>query len=451
MEQFAAESDMILLFDSYSSDSQKLHESFQLAGYHCPVVVIDDDGFLPDNVISLYGYFLKDQEKQKMKKPRYFNQITVPDFWEISGNNTSGKVHNLYKERGRIFYTEPKHKRLVRVVDWLDEKGTVRACDHYNCYGELYARTCFNAKGQKVNKSYFSQKGKEIIVENYVTHDIIVNEGDVINIFKSKIDFIMYFFRRADIQQSRIFYNTLSTPFFVSERLKKTASKRDVLFWQEPERVDIPGNMQIILSGQANRTAEIMVQNKKAYNKLISLGANPDMVHMLGFIYPFKRENQHRAEALICTNSDNIEQCEKLVQELPQMLFHIAALTEMSPKLMAMGNYANVKLYPTAKAAVIDELFEQCDYYLDINHESEIVSAVHKAFMHNHLIFGFKETLHNPNYVAEEHVFPAKEVDQMISVLKHVMKNPELLEHYLENQRKEASAEEKDSYMQFIN
>ena len=50
-------------------------------------------------------------------------------------------------------------------------------------------------------------------------------------------------------------------------------------------------------------------------------------------------------------------------------------------------------------------LFDRCDYYLDINHESEVASAVKKAFLHNQLILGFKETLHNKAYVADEHVF----------------------------------------------
>ena len=159
--------DRILLFDTYSVDSRNLHVSFQRAGYDLPAVVIDDDGFLPEGVMSVYGFFLGNfkGEKGVPGKPRYFNQITVPDYWEISGNNSSGKVHDLYRERGRIFYAEPKHKRLVKVVDWYDERGTVRSSDHYNRYGALFARTAFNAKGQRVNKSYFSAAGREILVE----------------------------------------------------------------------------------------------------------------------------------------------------------------------------------------------------------------------------------------------------------------------------------------------
>ena len=170
--------DAILLLDRYNQDGQNLYMSLKAAGFTCPTVVIEDDGFLPDDVMSVYSYFLGDFKAVlgDAARPKYFNEIRVPDYWEISGTNASGKVQDLDKERGRIFYAEPKHKRIVRVVDWYDERGFVRSSDHYNRYGAIYGRTVFNAKGQKVNKSYFSAGGQEVIVENFVTGDIILNE-----------------------------------------------------------------------------------------------------------------------------------------------------------------------------------------------------------------------------------------------------------------------------------
>lgn len=449
MGGFTKASEVVLLFDNYSLDSQNLHTSFKMSGLDYPAVVIEDDGFLPEDVTSVFGFFLGDFKNAKgiPGRPRYFNQITVPEYWEISANNNSGKVHDLNKERGHIFYAEPKHKRLVRVVDWCDEKGVVRSSDHYNRYGALYARTIFNAKGQKVNKSYFSASGTEVIMENYVTGDIILNDGEVVKIFRSKTEFVLYFLEKAGYNHCRIFFNSLSTPFFVSQRLSAD-TKGDVLFWQEPVRDAIPGNMKIILDGQAGRTAKIMVQKRQAYHRLLELGASCDMVHKLGFVYPFQKENSHKPEALICTNSDRIEQCLKIVTALPQMHFHIAALTEMSSKLMSMGTYENVSLYPGVKMDVLNELFEKCDFYFDINHESEIVSAVRKAFLHNQLIFAFKETIHNRDYVADEHIYAANDADRMIADVKAVMADSGLAEEHLKIQHASALAESTESYVE---
>lgn len=443
---------VVLLFDTYSKDSRNLHHSFKAADGGCLAVCITDDGFLPEDVTSVYGYFLGEFKDQPgiPGKPRYFNQITVPDYWEISGTNGMGKVHNLNKERARIFYAEPAHKRLVRVVDWYSEDGVVRSSDHYNRYGALYARTIFNAKGQKVNKSYFSADGREVIVENFVTGDIILNLGEEVRIFHTRTEFVVYFFETAGLTRCRLFFNSLSTPFFVSQRLPGDV-KRDVLFWQEPEREDIPGNMQVILNGQSNRTIGIMVQKKKAYDKLIALGADRRLVRKLGFVYPFEKENRHRNEALICTNTENVEQCHKLARALPEMHFHIAAITEMSSKLLMMGAYPNVTLYPGVKMNVLDELFQQCDYYLDINHEGEIVDAVNRAFLNNQLIYAFQETLHNADYVAEEHVYPAAESDRLIAAIRAVMADEELLEEELKKQREAAMSEKVERYVRNTN
>lgn len=447
MEKFIRSDRVVLLFDNYDADSQKLHQSFRLSGYDYPAVVIEDDGFLPENVTSVYGYFLGDFKAEKTVPgiPRYFNQITVPDYWEISGTNQRGAVHDLCKERARIFYAKPVHKRLVKVVDWYDERGVVRSSDHYNCYGALYARTIFNQKGQKVNKSYFSADGKETIIENYVTGDIILNDGDVVRMFHTKTQFVLYFMEVAGFGGSRIFFNSLSTPFFVSRRMP-VGEKGDILFWQEPARDDIPGNMRIILKDQSTRTSKIMVQRRRAYEKLIALGAREDMVRRMGFVYPFSKAYEGRAEALICTNSDRMEQCQKLVEELSGVHFHIAALTEMSTKLMRMDAYENVSLYPGVKMSVLDELFDQCDIYLDVNHENEIVSAVYQAFLHNQIIFAFEETIHNRDCVAQAHIYRSSDVNRMVSDILDVLNHRELAAEHLKLQHEAALTETKEAY-----
>lgn len=443
---------IVLLFDYYGQGSKDLHTSFKRAGYDFPAVVIEDDGFLPEDVISVFNFFLGDFKTRKgiPGKPRYFNQITVPEYWEISGNNSNGKISDLSRERGRIFYAEPAHKRFVNIVDWLDERGIVRASDHYNRYGALYARTIFNARGEKVNKSWFSASGQEVIVQNYVTGDIVLNEGEEIKFFRTKTEFIVYFLKCAGLNPDRLFFNSLSTPFFVSNALPGGPEKRDVLFWQEPVGNEIPGNMQMILRGEAPRTARIMVQMERSYTRLLELGASREMVQKLGFLYPFRRKNRRRKEALICTNSDRLEHCQEIVRAIPQMHFHIAALTEMSSKLMSMEAYENVSLYPGVKSEVLKELFAKCDYYLDINYEGEIVSAVRRAFLNNQLIFAFQETIHNRDYISEGQIYPAGEADRMIKDIRETIQSVPVLAERLQKQRTAALVELSEDYRRFM-
>ena len=284
--------DTVLLLDNYGEDSRMLHQSFRSSGFMGPVVVIEDDGFFPEDVLSVYQYFCGDFRKSSRVpgKARYFNQIQIPDYWEINASNSDGKVYDLHRERGRIFYAEPKNKRLVRVVDWMDEKGTVRSSDHYNRYGALYARTFFNKDGKRFCKAYFDGEGREALLENFVTHDIILNQGGKVYIFKNKVELILKLLEELEAMGSRIFFNSLSTPLFVSERMPE-GRKEDVLFWQEGARNDIPGNMQLILSGQSRRARVIYVQKRESYEKLVKLGASKEVISPLGFVYGYKRKN----------------------------------------------------------------------------------------------------------------------------------------------------------------
>ena len=58
MEEPIMLADTILLFDSYSSDSKRLHDSFRMSGCECSVVVLEENDFLPDDVMSVYDLFL---------------------------------------------------------------------------------------------------------------------------------------------------------------------------------------------------------------------------------------------------------------------------------------------------------------------------------------------------------------------------------------------------------
>lgn len=437
--------DIVFLFENYNCDSEKLHTSFKMAGMDYPTAVIDDDGFLPDGVESVYGFFLGEFKSNETRKPRYFNEITVPDYWEIKSNNSVGKIYDYSKERGRIFYIKPTNKRLVKTVDWYDERGIVRSSDHYNKYGVLYARTIFNAKGQKVNKAYFSVTGTEVIVENYVTKDIIVNEGKTTRIFNSKTELVCYYLEKKGYTEKKLYYNTLSVPFFVSQSLHGH-KMGDVLFWQEKPREDIPGNMTVILNQKNTRTEKIMVLNRKSYENFIKAGVNKDIVKSIGYIYDFKKGNNHRPEALICTNSDRILNCKKIINKIPEMNFSIVAVTEMSPKLMSLEKYDNVTLFPSVKQKQLERLFSKCDFYLDINCESEIVSAVETAFMHNHLIFAFKETVHNKEYVADENIYNESDYQYLIDEIKKIMQDRKLMERKIEIQHNAAGVAERDHY-----
>ena len=196
----------VLLLDHYDEMAEMLRASFRASGFQGEIISLEDDGFLPEDVLSLYQWFCRDSVDSAEAavsasadyrvshagwtpgKPRYFDQIELPDYWEISGSAASGEVHDLHKLRGRIFYHAKSGERQVSDVDWLNEQGIARCTDHYDRRGFLYARTIFNKKGEKFCRSWFDDKGRERVVENYVTRDILVNRNGMVSLYRNRTE-----------------------------------------------------------------------------------------------------------------------------------------------------------------------------------------------------------------------------------------------------------------------
>ena len=86
-----------------------------------------------------------------------------------------------------------------------------------------------------------------------------------------------------------------------------------------------------------------------------------------------------RKDAFVLTNSDQIEALTYLVENLPNVTFRVAALTEMSASLLSMVRYPNVVLYQNISQERIKELLKVSSIYLDINHYAEVQGIVRKA------------------------------------------------------------------------
>ena len=79
----------------------------------------------------------------------------VPDFWEVSGDNSSGKVTYYGQEKARIVYHAASYKRIVERLEWLDDKGQVVMVEHYDQYGRKIAVTTCGDQGQYLVTTYF--------------------------------------------------------------------------------------------------------------------------------------------------------------------------------------------------------------------------------------------------------------------------------------------------------
>lgn len=442
---------MLNLFANYNNQAELLYHSLQAAGYQQKTVVLEDNGFLPAEVESPYKYFVEATQRPSAGKPLFFNQVIVPDLWEIKGDAKQAAIYELDEKRAIINYHIPKDRRIVESVTWLDKRGNARLVEHYNQYGRIYAKTSYNLRQEPITTAYFTEDGREIIVENYVTHDVTLNfQGKIYN-FASKLDFVLYYLRFRHFELDRIFYNSLALPFQVILQLPQNGD--DVLFWQEDIAEQLPGNMQLILDSKNGRTKKIVATDEKVYQKLRELVPHNQrkVVKHLPYVYQVFRQNLLRPVSFTLTDTDNLLNFEELLKAAPDITFNVAALTNMSNKLLGLLKYPNVILYPNANQARLNLLWQGADIYLDINVGIEVDRASQRAFENNMLILGFENSVHNDQIVDPESIYATPNYKALGKKLNEIANSQTKMKQLLDKQANSATAANIAKYQRVLN
>ncbi|VNW15830.1 glycosyltransferase [Streptococcus pneumoniae] len=149
---------------------------------------------------------------------------------------------------------------------------------------------------------------------------------------------------------------------------------------------------------------------------------NQILQHHLGefeLISPLDKE----FSCLTLTNSQDLEGIEELVTALPEVVFHIAAWTDMGDKLKKLAVYNNVRLHPQIVPPVLDKLKKSTNLYLDINHGSADENFLKSLQEQEKTLLAFQSTQHGE---LEQIVFENGKVSFMIDTIKDFKKNGHL-------------------------
>ncbi|MDR0199490.1 MAG: hypothetical protein LBI43_02815 [Streptococcaceae bacterium] len=388
----------LLLTDFYHQATERFKTSLKRAEIDLTHVNITYDGWLPEGVhnpISYYlGYF------DAPEKPLHYNQLEVPDFWEIK-NSDGARAEILDGEtlKGYVIY-QPDTARLIREVEWLDLAGNRILTERYNRQGQRFAQSLFDADGKEMKTLYFNAAGEKVLTVDGPSKAVILEiPGKTPQVFENFTAFTCHYLRDFGLERwDEVLFNSLSTPFFVSNALSELPG---TLYFQEPIRDAIPGNMQTILSGKTP-AKRILFENAKELAKAQKLVTNPGVsMGYLGAIEHFTRENQFRKRALTLTRSDQILYDEGLAVAMAsfQMTWTIAAPSEISDKLRNFAlNHANVTVLEAYPLGDFDKLLAENDIYLDLNQGKDTQNAVQRAYLEGLLVVGDMKTAKNGPY-----------------------------------------------------
>ncbi len=126
---------------------------------------------------------------------------------------------------------------------------------------------------------------------------------------------------------------------------------------------------------------------------------------------------------LTLTNSQDLEGIEELVTALPDVVFHIAAWTDMGDKLTKLAVHDNVRLHPQIVPPVLDKLKQSTNLYLDINHSIADENFLKSLKEQEKTLLAFQSTQHGE---LGQIVFENGGIASMIDAIKDFKKNGHL-------------------------
>lgn len=353
-------------------------------------------------------------------------QFLIPQYWSVRADGLNGAIYDNKTKKANIYFKNPIEKRMVSRVEWIDRNNTVYKVDYYNKYGYMYCSE--NVSGGNVTVREFYDRNGDIKVleqtgpKTYTTFGTRISPKS----YRGFADYLEAYLKYNKIYDENIWLTS-------DEILNKFA-------WDY-------GNFKIsyLPQNRLNSDLTVITQTNTAFRILCSEEQQVNWYkensnYKCDRLYSYLENNKSkfgRKEAFIITESDQLEYIEQLINDFPEITFHIAASTIMSDKLTRLDINNNVELYPCITEQKRKELFERCDIYLDINHYRELYNAVNEAMVNNMIILAFDNTAHSKELYPMGNIFESSNYVKMKETLKNIITSQTIFNEYIDRQKKQ--------------
>lgn len=390
--------------------------------------LVDNLGFKDCKTIETIDLLCNISEKNDMLKEKelYYAFIDIPQYWSVRADELNGAIYDNKTKKANIYFKNPKEKRMVSRVDWIDRNNTVYRIDYYNKYGYKYCSE--NVKcGNVISREFYDRNGDIKVIEQTVSKTYTtLGTGISPRSYRGFADYLEAYLKSNEIYDENIWLTS-------DEILNKFAGDYGnfKISYLPQNRL----NSDLTETNQTNKAFRILCIEEQQVNWYKE---NSDCKCDRLYLYLENNESKFgKKEAFIITETDQLEYIEQLINDFPEIIFHIAASTIMSDKLTRLDINNNVELYPCITEQKRKELFERCDVYLDINHYRELYNAVNQALINNMLILAFDNTVHSKELYPMENIFDSSNYVKMKETLKNIITNRMIFNEYIDRQKKQ--------------
>lgn len=403
---------MINLFQTYNQDAWDIHYTQLRQGKDYPTIVIEDDGFLPSDVTSIY-HFLRYNTCEY--NPLHLNDLTLPLAYEVEREGADFFIMSNDMIVGRVILQGEPIERVVKEVWWLSPARYPYKKDYYNQYGYCFKTETYVKDLGLVSTSYYSVSGEVLLDENHLVGSILYKN----RLYLNKLSLYNKCLAELGYSKEPITFNHLGTPLEIV--LSSLENGHDLIFQEEISDSSIPENLQYVICNSDK--INLSVTNRSTYSVLEKLSK----VQFMMLLVPSKSEIGSFKDVLITTQTDQLTSIEDFVQQLPDLEFHIAAPTQMSSKLLDLNSYSNVHLYPNISSENLDDLFTKCGLFLDIAMSPTVFDANRRSLENSLLRVGLIG-VSTGKYISDANLFSLKSLDSLIEYLREVTSTEDKLQ-----------------------
>lgn len=382
----------LVLFDNFGDKERWIWESILCMGSEITdagdkqedfeALVLADRAFLPEHVTSIYDAYIGEWEPNRKIKDLYYAFIPVPEYWMVTPYLERGAIFDMGVKKGEIYVRNPKEKRMVEYVEWLDQGKAVRR-DYYDRYGVVYKSEHISSEGNLLETSYYTSDRRELLCLNNSNNIFgALTKKKLMRYYHTEEDWIREYLDELCLADTQV--------IITSDRQKEMLGdlQSNIMDWSFLENVNAGSGTFCFVSKETAR----YIENKK-----------------------------ESKDILILTTSDQLEALEQIVDALPQCRFHIAATTAFSPRIYELEKEKyNIYLYSTIGYDKLEELLEMCAIYLDINRAYAYPNSIEKAALHGLVMMGFRNSIHSAHYFLEENIFAPEETETLISRVQEI-------------------------------
>lgn len=387
---------MILLDDNQNLEEQL--QTFKWLDCLSDVMLLRAKGFLDNCITSIFDDVIYDSEKARMTPPLLKWNIPISENFNIYGDTIFTEFGIV---KGKVVFQGTSTYGVVKGITWLNNNGQEVRKDYYNQYGWRYMSEDFN-NDKIISRTYYSYSQKVIIMENLTTNTVqFMNREELYPNYEALV--VDYLIQKG-YQVDKLMTNNHN----IAEKL--------------------PVKDKYLLLDRENNTEKIQTLLEHGrINKVLNLTENKNLalsnVEELNYLHKFPEKAWHPI-AYVHTDSENLEQIENLVKELPDIMFYISARTAMSAKLVNLQLHRNVILFHGLSniEEKSKELLDEASIYLDINHDfyDEQLDMVKQAYFANDLIVTFDNIRHRQKLVLDKNVFKSHEFESLAAYIENI-------------------------------